>query len=287
MTQDRRPRPAGVGRGAKKIDFPTFQPWLEKTLDLKRQEAECVGYTTGDPYDALLDEYEPRETADEPAATCSTSLRGPLVELVGRIAQSPQEGAGRDPRAPLPRRRAGGASPRGADSASASTSTPAGSTSAVHPFCTGLGPGDTRMTTRYDEHYFGDAFFGVLHETGHGLYDQGLPDEHFGTPRGEAVSLGIHESQSRLWENLVGRSRSFWQFFLPKAQAAFPRRARGRDATTSGTSPINDVRPCFIRTEADEATYNLHIMLRFELEQAMLTRRPERRRRARARGTSG
>src|SRR5690606_18929065 len=97
----------------------------------------------------------------------------------------------------------------------------------VHPFCTMLGPGDTRMTTRYDENWFGDAFFGVLHETGHGLYNQGLPDEHYGLPTGEYLSLGIHESQSRLWENFVGRSAAFWKFILPKARVLFPQALDG------------------------------------------------------------
>jgi carboxypeptidase Taq len=125
------------------------------------------------------------------------------------------------------------------------------------------------MTTRYDENFFGDAFFGVLHETGHALYSQGLPAEHFGTPRGSDISLGIHESQSRMWENLVGRSRSFWQFFFPRAKQAFPEVLR--DVTIEQWHfAVNDVRPSLIRTESDEATYNLHILLRFELEQAML-----------------
>src|SRR4029079_19151282 len=129
----------------------------------------------------------------------------------------------------------------------------------VHPFCTGIGPGDTRMTTRYDENYFGDAFFGVLHESGHGLYDQGLLRQHWGTPLGDAISLGIHESQSRMWENLVGRSKSFWEFFFPKAQAAFPS-ALQNVPLDQWHLAINDVRPSFIRTESDEATYNLHIL---------------------------
>ncbi len=92
----------------------------------------------------------------------------------------------------------------------------------AHPFCTGLGPHDCRITTRYDERHFHGAFFGTLHEAGHGIYDQGLPPDQFGLPPGEAVSLGIHESQSRMWENLVGRSRPFWDYFYPQAQAAFP-----------------------------------------------------------------
>ena len=141
----------------------------------------------------------------------------------------------------------------------------------VHPFCSGQGPGDTRMTTRYDEHDFVGAFFGVLHETGHGLYEQGLPKkEHFGEPLGQSISLGIHESQSRMWENLVGRSRAFWRHFLPGARQAFGDALRDVSEDEFFWA-INDVRPSFIRTESDETTYNLHVLLRFELEQAMLT----------------
>jgi carboxypeptidase Taq len=139
----------------------------------------------------------------------------------------------------------------------------------AHPFCTAPGPHDCRITTRYEEGYFSGALFGTLHEAGHGIYDQGLPAEYFGLPPGEAVSMGIHESQSRLWENLVGRSRSFWQHFYPPAQQAFPE-ALGEVALDDFYFAINDVRPSPIRIESDEATYNLHILIRFELEQALL-----------------
>ncbi len=139
----------------------------------------------------------------------------------------------------------------------------------THPFCSGLGPGDTRITTRYDRHELNQAFFGILHEAGHGVYDQGLAEEHWGTPMGGAVSLGIHESQSRMWENFVGRSPSFWRHFYPKLRASFP--GVLDDVAEEGfVLAVNDVRPSFIRVEADEATYNLHIMLRFELEQALI-----------------
>jgi len=140
----------------------------------------------------------------------------------------------------------------------------------LHPFSSGIAPGDTRITTRYDPNYFGDAFFGTLHECGHAMYSQGLPLEHFGTPRGDDVSLGIHESQSRMWENLVGRSRGFWTFFLPKAREAFPDVLKGVN-DQDWYRAVNDVRPSLIRTEADEATYNLHVLLRFEIEQDLLS----------------
>jgi carboxypeptidase Taq len=251
----------------RKNEFSLFQPWLEKTLKLKLQEAACVGYAVH-PYDALLDEFEPGDTTADLTAVFE-SLRGPLVELIGKIGDS-----GRHPPVDILCRKypmAGQEKLARLASAALGFDFEAGRLDvSVHPFCSGIGPGDTRMTTRYDEQFFGDAFFSVLHETGHGLYNQGLPAEHFGTPLGSYISLGIHESQSRMWENLVGRSRAFWTRFLPEVRAEFP------DAL-AGVSPddwyaaINEVRPSLIRTESDETTYNLHILLRFELEQAMVT----------------
>ena len=139
----------------------------------------------------------------------------------------------------------------------------------AHPFCTGIGPGDCRLTTRYNEHHFPGAFFGVLHEAGHGIYEQGLDRSAFGTPIGDAASLGVHESQSRMWENFVGRSRAFWTHFYPQAQSTFPE-ALGKVGRDEFYGAVNDVRPSFIRVEADEVTYNLHIMIRFELEQRLI-----------------
>ena len=252
----------------KRNDYPAFRPWLEKVVSLKRQEADCVGYASGNRYDALLDEYEPGATAADIKRTFD-GLRGPLVELVRKIVDSPRKA----PLEVLQRHFPAAAQERLAREAAAAVGFDFSAgrlDTSAHPFCTGIGPGDTRMTTRYDEHYFGDAFFGVLHETGHGLYDQGLPAEHFGTPLGEAVSLGIHESQSRMWENLVGRGRAFWRHFMPRAREGFPDALAGV-SDDDWYFAVNDVRPSLIRTEADEATYNLHVMLRFELEQAMLT----------------
>jgi carboxypeptidase Taq len=141
---------------------------------------------------------------------------------------------------------------------------------AAHPFCTGIGPGDCRITTRYDERQFADAFFGVLHEVGHGLYEQGLDPAHYGTPMGEAVSLGVHESQSRLWENAVGRGRAFWTYWFPLAQRVF-HEALADVSIDAFHRAVNRVEPSLIRVQADEATYNLHIIVRFELEQALLS----------------
>ena len=248
-------------------DFARFQPWLEKIVHLKRAEAEAVGYQ-GVPYDALLDEYEPGATAAE-ITRVFADLRADLVPLIGVIADS-----GKRPRRdllereyPVDRQQIFGqaaADAIGFDFEAGRLDV------TTHPFCSGIGPGDCRLTTRYNPRHFNEAFFGVLHEAGHGIYDQGLPAEHFGTPLGSAVSLGIHESQSRLWENQVGRGRPFWVHFFPRARQVF------HDALHD-VSPddwlfaINDVQPSFIRVEADEATYNLHIILRFELEQALMT----------------
>jgi carboxypeptidase Taq len=132
-----------------------------------------------------------------------------------------------------------------------------------------MGPGDCRITTRYNPRHFNEAFFGILHEAGHGMYEQGLDPEHHGTPLGSAASLGIHESQSRLWENQVGRGRPFWEHFFPRARQVF-RDALADVELDDFLFAINEVRPSFIRVEADEATYNLHIILRFELEQALV-----------------
>ena len=137
-----------------------------------------------------------------------------------------------------------------------------------HPFCTELGPDDVRMTTRFDPNFFSSAFFGTLHEAGHGIYEQGLRADQYGLPSGKYCSLGIHESQSRLWENLVGRSRSFWQHFFKPAQEHFE--SLNDMAMDDFYRAINAVGPSLIRVEADEATYNLHIIIRFELERELL-----------------
>jgi carboxypeptidase Taq len=247
-------------------DFAAFRPWLEKVVGLKRQEAQAVGYRDA-PYDALLDEYEPGATTKE-ITTTFRALREELVPLVAAIAASDR----RPRRAVLEgdfavqRQEAFGkeaAASIGFDFDSGRLDV------TTHPFCSGIGPGDCRICTRYNPHSFVDSFFGILHEAGHGMYEQGLPAEQYATPLGSATSLGIHESQSRLWENQVGRGKPFWDFFLPKARESFP--ALGGVSDDDFYFAINDVKPSFIRVEADEATYNLHILLRFELEQALVS----------------
>jgi carboxypeptidase Taq len=248
-------------------DFPAFRPWLEKIVELERQKAQAIGYRTV-PYDALLDEYEPGATTAE-ITRLFAELRDDLVPLVSAIIAS-----GRRPRRDLLEREYPVAEQErfGKEAASAiGFDFEAGRLDVTtHPFCSGIGPGDCRITTRYNSRHFNEALFGILHEAGHGIYEQGLPAEHFGTPLGTFASLGIHESQSRLWENQVGRGRPFWEHFFPRAQKTFPE-ALGDVSLDDFLFAVNDVRPSFIRVEADEATYNMHVILRFELEQALIS----------------
>ena len=131
-----------------------------------------------------------------------------------------------------------------------------------------MGPGDCRLTTRYDEGNFLVSLYGVMHEAGHGMYEQGLAAADFGTPAGTASSLGIHESQSRLWENQVGRAREFWEHWLPRVAVHFP--ALARRTPEEMFAAVNRVSPTFIRVEADQVTYDLHILLRFGIERRLL-----------------
>jgi carboxypeptidase Taq len=250
-------------------DFPRLVPWLEQIVRLKREEARCFAVGP-DLYDGLLAEYEPGLRTREVAALFA-SLGQSLSALLPRIVEM-------QARKPAPREPVlAGAFPElsqrtfceqlaramGFDFARGRLDT------ALHPFTTHLGPHDCRLAIRYDERNLEGALFALLHELGHGLYDQGLPTEHFGTPAGEAISLGVHESQARLWENAVGRSLGFWQFCLPRIQSAFPSQLGGARPKELWRE-VNRVRPGTRRVGADEATYNLHIVLRFELEQQLL-----------------
>jgi carboxypeptidase Taq len=246
-------------------DWETFKPFLVTVVALKREEAQALGYAA-EPYDAHLDDFEPGETA-----AALAPLLGELRVSLLRVLEAVQ-GSGRRPQGEVVRRHFPvdgqyrlsrlAAQSIGYDFAGGRLDKTA------HPFSTDIGPGDVRITTRFDEHNFSPAFFGTLHETGHALYDQGLPADHWGAPRGNPVSLGIHESQSRLWENLVGRSLGFWRFFYKRAQEVFPA-LHGLPLEVFHFA-INEVKPSLIRTEADEVTYNLHILLRFELERALM-----------------
>lgn len=251
----------------KKNDYASFQPLLARVVELKRREADAVGFT-GHRYDALIEEYEPGTTVAELKELFAglTKELAPLVRAIGEAAKKPDVSLlARE--FPIDRQKVfaeAAAAAIGFDFEGGRLDTTA------HPFCSGFGPGDCRITTRYNPRFFNEAFFGVLHETGHAMYEQGLPRAHFGTPVGVACSFGIHESQSRLWENQVGRSRPFWEHFFPRLKQTFPA-ALSDVSLDAFFFAINDVRPSLIRVEADEATYNLHIALRFELELALLS----------------
>ncbi|MGQ0613473.1 MAG: carboxypeptidase M32 [Planctomycetaceae bacterium] len=248
-------------------DFGAFRPFLERILALKREEAVAVGYA-GHPYDALLDLYEPGETA-----AGLSKLFGPLRDRLSDLVRSIVARAPAPPDDVLARP----APVAAQEMFSRKVAAEIGYDFAAgrldvspHPFCTTPGPSDSRLTTRWNEASFLDGFFSVLHEAGHGIYEQGLPKEAWGTPCGQAASLGVHESQSRLWENFVGRSLPFWRRYAPLARECFPAAMRGVSVEDLHAA-VNVVQPSFIRIEADEATYNLHIFLRFELELAMLS----------------
>ena len=250
----------------KNDDFAAFQPVLSKLIELKRQQADAVGYAES-RYDALLDDFEPEEKTSNVARVLA-ELRADLAPLVSAIADS-----GRTAPVDLLRRSFPAAAQeqfgRHAAEQIGFDFRRGRLDETHHPFCAGMGPSDCRITTRYDEQFFPSGFFSILHEAGHGIYDQGLRSDQYGLPPGMFVSLGIHESQSRMWENAVGRSKSFWRHFFPQAQAAFGA-ALADAALDDFYFAVNDVRPSLIRVEADEATYNLHIIVRFELEQALI-----------------
>ncbi|HNQ24484.1 MAG TPA: carboxypeptidase M32 [Phycisphaerae bacterium] len=248
-------------------DFARFAPLLARLIELRREVAERVGFT-GEPYDALLDEFEPGATVAV-IAPLFAELREATIALLRRLQAAPAKpDASILTRAfPVPVQQTlsrqlaellGFDFERGRMDVSA------------HPFTTSIGGGrDVRFTTRYLEDFLPSSLFGTLHEVGHALYEQGLPPEHIHTPMGWSVSLGIHESQSRTWENFVGRSRPFWEGCYPRLRGLFP--SVLHDISVGNFyNAINAVRPSFIRVEADELTYNLHIVLRFELERALI-----------------
>jgi carboxypeptidase Taq len=246
-------------------DFATMLPFLEKAVDLSR---EYAGYFA--PYRHVADPLI--DAADEGMTTASVrslfaELRSELIPVVRAIFGQPVPGDG---------------------CLHGSFSEPAQldfSLSVVkrfgydtgrgrldkthHPFCTKFSSGDVRITTRVDEKRFGDALFSTMHETGHALYEQGVAAALEGTPLGTGTSAGVHESQSRLWENVVGRGRPFWEHFYPVLRDTFPDQFR-RTGFETFYRAINNVQRSLIRTDADEVTYNLHIMMRFDLELELL-----------------
>jgi carboxypeptidase Taq len=244
-----------------KNDFKTFQPHLEKMFEYTQRAADLIGYDTH-PYDALLWDYDPGLKTED-IRTIFAEVREFTVPFLKRIVSAGEhvDYSILERSYPVEAQRAFAlevAQAFGYDLQRGRLDVTA------HPFATNFGRDDVRITTRFDEHYFPMAFYGVLHEAGHAMYEQNTGDELRRTPLARGAWSTAHESQSRLWENLVGRSRAFWHYWMPRAQMHF-KALDGVDAETM-YKLVNRVRPSLIRVEADELTYNLHIMLRFELE---------------------
>jgi carboxypeptidase Taq len=245
-------------------DWSLFAPHLEEVLALKSEEA---GHLDSEhPYDAMLDRYDPGASTKR-LRIMFDELKTGIVPLVRAVSTRLDE----DRAAPL----SGRFDVSGQEEFGREVITRFGydwsrgrQDRAVHPFCINFGdPGDVRITTRFDPKRLAVGLFATCHEAGHALYEQGVDASYSRTPLSGGVSMGVHESQSRLWENLVARSRPFWSFFHDSLRAAFPDVLEEVDLETIYRA-VNAVRPSEIRTEADELTYDLHVLLRFELELA-------------------
>lgn len=242
--------------------FSLFQPALERMLALRREQADAYGHD-GERYDALLEGYEPGMRVSR-LTPVLTALREALIPMVATLAAAPRQVDN-----PLEGRRFDTEAQWGFTlkllEALGFDLEAGRQDRSIHPFTGGTHPQDVRLTTRLDETNPLSAFFSTIHEAGHGLYEQGFDEAHYRTPLAAAPSMGLHESQSRLWENVVGRSRAFWEHFFPRLAQAFPEALAGV-GLEGFLAAANRVSPSLIRTEADEVTYNLHIVLRYELE---------------------
>ena len=247
-------------------DFAAFQPFLQQTIDLKKRYVDCYA-PTGDPYDVLLDDFE-RGMKSVEVRRIFSELKAAIVPLIAAIAERSDTVDDRclHGEFPIDRQR----------EVCLAILHRFGYTEGewrfdptAHPFASNTSLGDIRLTTRYYVDNLSPSLFGSMHECGHGLYEHGISPSLERTPLCRGTSLGIHESQSRLWENLVGRGRAAWRFFLPELKNAFPQLSNV-DLETFYRA-INKVQPGLIRVEADELTYGLHVVLRFELEQEMLS----------------
>ena len=245
--------------------FTRFRPDLEQLVQLKKEEAELAGYQQH-PYNALLDQYEKGATIALLDKVFS-EIRTPLKDLLQTIGSRPQVDDS-FLRGQFPKqeqwdfgmqliRQLGFDFEAGRQDLS------------EHPFTTNFNSLDVRITTRVDENDFNHMTWSCIHETGHALYEQGLPAEQYGLPLGEYASLSIHESQSRLWENNIGRSLSWWKTIYPGLQKIFTKQL-GAITTEQFYKGINKVQPSLIRTEADEVSYHFHVMIRYELEKRLI-----------------
>ncbi len=245
----------------KESNFKLFAPYLEKLIAIKKQECELLGYQ-GYPYNALLNLHEKNATVAE-LDVLFTDVRKELVPFVKKVQQAKQvdnrfffQHFDRDTQWQFGielLKQMGFDFNRGRQDISS------------HPFTTSFSQNDVRVTTRINENDFSEMIWSCIHEGGHALYEQGLPAEQYGMPLGEAISLGIHESQSRLWENNVGRSLAYWKHNFALVQKHFPEQMKNVSALDfyKGT---NRVEPSLIRTSSDELTYHFHVMIRYEIE---------------------
>jgi carboxypeptidase Taq len=248
-----------------KSDFSIFEPHLAKVVDLTRRYIDFFP-KADHPYDTLLDDFEPGMKTAE-VQSIFAELRKKQVKLLQAIAEKKQvDDSFLHLKYPEAKQRAFGEkviTAFGVDwNAFRQDKSP-------HPFCTSFSINDVRITTRFSKDFLNPALFGTMHETGHGFYDGGTNPDYERTSLAGGASLGVHESQSRMWENLVGRSLPFWQHFYPLLQKTFPSQL-GDVSLRKFYKAINKVEPSLIRVEADEATYNMHIMLRLEIEIAMV-----------------
>ncbi len=248
----------------KQSDFAMFAPYLTRNLELARRYAACFDEFDR-PYDALFDDYEPGMKSAT-VAVLFEELKAELVPLIATLSQRELDDSVLHGEFPIERQRQLARSVvelMGFDPLSWRID------DAVHPFATSFGSSDVRITTRWDESYFASSLYGAMHECGHGLYEAGVAESLQRTPLGHAESLGLHESQSRMWENMVGRGRPFSGVLSPLIANAFGAPVDAEPLYRA----VNKIEPSFIRVEADEATYGLHIVLRFELEQALVEER--------------
>jgi len=249
-------------------NFELFLPALERNVELRRRYVACFDGVE-EPYDILLDDFEPYTTTAE-VREIFDELKAELVPLIAELRDSEVDDTFLRGNFPIERQELLAKEVVGLFGFRPDTWR---LDPTEHPFASGAGVDDVRITTHYDPETM-KSFFSTMHEYGHGLYSHQLPRNLQRLPTGNACSLGIHESQSRLWENLVGRSPQFWRFFYPRVQETYPEQLSGVDVDRF-VAGINRVKPSLIRIKADEVTYGMHIILRFELEQDIINGRVE------------
>ena len=245
-------------------NFDAFLPHLKEIVSLHQEKAEYLGYEDH-PYDALLNLYEPGMTSKK-LDVLFNELKPFLKDLTKKLSKKKEKTAFLSANYPLEEQQKFNRFILEKIGVELNRSRLDFST---HPFCTGFNPKDVRFTTFTNATSFYNNIFAVLHEGGHALYELGLPYEELGTPLAQACSLGVHESQSRWWECFIGQSRPFWEFLFPHLKEAFPKQLEGIDLKTFYEA-INHVEPSLIRVYADEVTYILHIILRYEIEKAFI-----------------